>query len=395
MPWAARASAIFELSPPGSDTRMRPMEGLRGLAVLLVFLVHYATAILPGLSDPITAAVLVALRAAGHTGVDLFFVLSGYLIYRSVLSRPMRWGSYAWRRVERIYPAFLATFALYLLLLSILDVDGRLPSQPWLLAWYLVHNLLLLGGLLPFPVMITVTWSLSYEVFYYAAVPVLVGAVQLRAWSSMARGLLFLGIASALSYWCFLHGGPIRLIMFITGILLHEAIDRQQCNIGPKTALAGLLLCLLAAAMMNVDETTGVWAMRAGLWQPILHAWMLFAGFGVLCAHCLGRSVTWLTRGFSATPIRWLGNMSYSYYLTHALGIKALMLALATIGVAVPTGAASALALLPLAFAASFVVPLPLFLFIERPYSLAPASASVGLTPLQTTPRRAADARRP
>lgn len=395
MRWAGCARDLFELAPAGSDTRLRPMEGLRGLAVMLVFLVHYATAVLPGAADTVIATALVAARAAGHTGVDLFFVLSGYLIYRSVLGRPLPWRGYALRRVERIYPAFLATFVLYLLLLPFFGPDGRLPMEPWALGWYLVHNLLLLGGLLPLPVMITVTWSLSYEVFYYLAVPLLVGAARLRTWPSAARCLLFIGMALAWSGWCFLHGGPIRMIMFIAGMLVHEWVDHQKGHVGPSPALAGPLLCLVVAAAMDVDEATGVWGMRAGLWQPVVHAWMLLAGFGAVCAHCLGREVTWLSRAFSATAVRWLGNMSYSYYLAHALGIKMVMLALAMMGIGVPGGGAGALALLPLAFVASFAVPLPLFLFIERPYSLAPASASAGLTQPQTGTRRAEGARRP
>jgi peptidoglycan/LPS O-acetylase OafA/YrhL len=395
MGWAARARNRVELAPPGSDARLRPMEGLRGLAVMLVFLVHFATAVLPGLTDAAVALVLVATRAAGHAGVDLFFVLSGYLIYRSVLGRPLRWRGYALRRVERIYPAFLATFVLYLLLLPFFGPEGRMPVEPWALGWYLVHNLLLLGGLLPLPVMITVTWSLSYEVFYYLAVPALVGVAGLRSWTSAARCLLFIGMALAGSAWCFLHGGPIRMVMFIAGMLVHEWVDRQQRRVGMLPALAGLLLCIAVAAVMDIDETTGVWGMRPGLWQPVAHAWMLLAGFGAVCAHCLGREKTWLTRAFSATPVRWLGNMSYSYYLTHALGIKAMMLVLAAVGLGAPGGAAGALALLPLAFVASFAVPLPLFLFIERPYSLAPASASAGLTRPRTGTRRAEGVRRP
>jgi peptidoglycan/LPS O-acetylase OafA/YrhL len=326
-------------------------------------------------------ALLVAVRAAGHTGVDVFFVLSGYLIYRSVLSRPTHWGSYALRRIARIYPAFLATFALYLLLIPFFDTDGRVPDGPWAQAWYLTHNLLLLGGLWPFPVMINVTWSLSYEIFYYLAIPLLVGACGLRAWASASRCALFIGMALVWSGWCFLHGGPIRMVMFIAGMLVHEFVDRQGRSVGPWPAFAGLLLCLLVAAAMDTGQTTGVWSMRAGLWQPVAHAWMLFLGYGILCAHCLGHRDTWVTRPFCATPIRWLGNMSYSYYLTHALGIKAMMLALSTAGIGTPAGTGAALLLLPAAFAASFAVPLPLFLLVERPYSLAPAGRAARLGP--------------
>lgn len=67
-----------------AHARLLSMEGLRGLAVLLVFLQHYAYQ-MQSLShlDGISRVVIAALRSYGNLGVELFFVLSGYLIYGS------------------------------------------------------------------------------------------------------------------------------------------------------------------------------------------------------------------------------------------------------------------------------------------------------------------------
>jgi exopolysaccharide production protein ExoZ len=70
----------FELSRGGSAHNVRPMEGLRGFAVGLVFLVHFVTLGRPWIPDASLSLLLAnALHTIGHTGVDLFFVLSGYL----------------------------------------------------------------------------------------------------------------------------------------------------------------------------------------------------------------------------------------------------------------------------------------------------------------------------
>ena len=75
-------SQQFELSRGGGADNVRPMEGLRGFAVFLVFLVHYVTLVKPWVTaNPILLDFSSKLHSIGNAGVDLFFVLSGYLIY--------------------------------------------------------------------------------------------------------------------------------------------------------------------------------------------------------------------------------------------------------------------------------------------------------------------------
>jgi peptidoglycan/LPS O-acetylase OafA/YrhL len=96
---------------------VRPMEGLRGFAVFLVFLVHYVTLVRPWIAGESALLVLAsALHTIRNTGVDLFFVLSGYLIYGSLISRSQQFVRFVSRRVERIYPTFVAVFVLYAVL---------------------------------------------------------------------------------------------------------------------------------------------------------------------------------------------------------------------------------------------------------------------------------------
>ena len=75
---------------------------------------------------------------------------------------------------------------------------------------------------------------------------------------------------------------------------------------------------------------------------------------------------------FSWTPLRWLGNMSYSYYLIHGLGLQAGFMVLSKL--VPPTGEQSALFWILLApmLALTLLVSAPLYLLIEGPFSLAP-----------------------
>src|SRR4051812_7577289 len=87
-------SQSFEIGG-GSSARLVPMEGLRGFAVFLVFLVHYVALADIWLTDGSLSRQLGwSMFAIGNIGVDLFFVLSGYLIYGSIIQRAQPWKTY-------------------------------------------------------------------------------------------------------------------------------------------------------------------------------------------------------------------------------------------------------------------------------------------------------------
>ena len=105
------------------------MEGLRGLAIFLVFLVHYVTLMEPWIVTQSTLrSIATALHTIGNTGVDLFFVLSGYLIYGSLITRPQRFGRFMARRIERIYPTFAVVFVIYVGLSFLLPAQSKIPA---------------------------------------------------------------------------------------------------------------------------------------------------------------------------------------------------------------------------------------------------------------------------
>jgi len=171
----------LEVSRGLQGKNVRPMEGLRGLAVSLVFLVHYVALIRPWIAGhDALLAVAGGMHTIGNTGVDLFFVLSGYLIYGSLISKKQAFGKFIRRRVQRIYPAFIAVFAVYVLLSFLFPSENKIPSDLSSASVYIAENFLLLPGIFPIEPMITVAWSLSYEMAFYFAIPLLIAALSLR-----------------------------------------------------------------------------------------------------------------------------------------------------------------------------------------------------------------------
>ena len=285
----------FELSRGGGAHNVRPMEGLRGFAVFLVFLVHFVTLVKPWIAENSDfLAFTKSLHTIGNTGVDLFFVLSGYLIYGSLLSRQQSFFGFMSRRIVRIYPAFVAVFVFYMILSFAFPAESKIPTPAINGMIYLVQNFLLLPGLFPIEPMITVSWSLSYEMFYYLLIPLVITLFRLRDRSPLWRTTLFLGLAFVMTIYYSINGGHVRLIMFISGIVLYEAMISRNI-LSPKSIFGLLALVVgLLSTLLPLEGTGGA----------ALKACVLFVTFFTLCLTCFRNPSAWLPHAFSWTPLR-------------------------------------------------------------------------------------------
>jgi exopolysaccharide production protein ExoZ len=356
-------SDTFELQRGGGAGNVRPMEGLRGFAVFLVFFVHFGALVKPWIASSQGLLSLArGLHDIGGTGVDLFFVLSGYLIYGSLIAREQRFFKFMSRRVERIYPAFAAVFVVYLALSFAFPQESKMPT-PWPQGlWYVVQNVLLLPGIVPIEPMITVAWSLSYEMLYYLAIPLVIALLGLRSRRLRWRILIFLGLAWGFAVFCAFFGGPIKLIMFVAGIILYEVMRSPLVPTPSSGASLAALALGLSCMLLPVDGPAWL-AVQEGI---------LFGAFFLLCLTCFRAPGEWLPRAFAWTPARWLGNMSYSYYLVHGLALKGSFLALSRSLPPETVGAWVFWPLLPAMFAWTLLPSAGLFVLVERPLSLAP-----------------------
>ncbi len=355
MSWIWRT---FEIAH-SSHQSIRSMEGIRGFAVFLVFLVHYVTLVEPWMEqDSATFQIASYIRNIGNSGVDLFFVLSGYLIYGTLIKKRSFFPVYMARRVRRIYPTFAAVLFIYILLSFIFPAESKLPDDWQDKLVYIIQNLIFLPGMFHIEPIITVAWSLSYEVFYYLLIPVLISVFAMRVWLPVYRAIFF-GVLSLLLFIYFFHNeGPIRLLMFISGILLYETISSDRIK---RILPLGLFALALSAVAMVVFQALG--------FDDRYRIAALYVLFFIFCLECLvSPGVT--NRLFSWSPLRWLGNMSYSYYLIHGLALKAVFLLLAMAYPATANGIWVFWFLLFPMFLSTLIPSTILFIAVEKPYSL-------------------------
>lgn len=288
------------------------IDGLRALAVALVVAYHA----FPG-----------ALRA-GFIGVDIFFVISGYLL-GGVLLREIGEGNFRLtefyaRRMRRIFPALfvvLAALALWAHLFSMADLLAELGRQTAYSSAF-VANLLFYGQAGYFDSSaeekpLLHLWSLGMEEQFYLALPLLLLALRTpgRAW----KGLLGLA-ALSLAYGAWrTPSAPAEAFYLpharawqpLAGVLV--VILENKLRGGGRSVFRWLGAGQLAAAVILL---AGLAWIRPGAGYPGL--WALFpVAFAALALLLGGLGECALSRILSARPLVYLGRISYPLYLWH------------------------------------------------------------------------------
>ncbi len=355
----SKLTKIFETGQTGSAPRNLAMEGLRGLAVTLVFFVHFGSIFQESLSSsPVLSNIVTYLAVIGNCGVDIFFAISGYLIYGSVLAKQLDYRKFMWRRVQRIYPTFLAVMAIYLVISKAYPAENKFPAGTFASLVYLGANLLLMPGLFPINPIITVSWTLSYEIFFYLSIPIIIGVTQMRNWRSRNRLCLFIGLQGIILVF-FQSANLPRFALFISGILVYELIKVQDINVYVNRKLfifLNLVILLTLPIYRLINEI-----LLGG--TPVLL-------LGVPCLLLLAfQQESLVHRLFTWSPIRWLGNISYSYYLIHGLTLKILHKVLSVEFTDLMTPQNTFWIILPLAFLLTLCSASCLFVLIEKPFS--------------------------
>jgi exopolysaccharide production protein ExoZ len=153
-------------------------------------------------------------------------------------------------------------------------------------------------------------------------------------------------------------GGPVRLVMFVFGAILAEVLSARR---GPGS-IFGALAGLAGLAWMLVPAQ--------GASEQALRYAVLGLCAGVLCHAALSGRAPALVAVLCFRPLRWLGNMSYSYYLMHGLALHAFFLVVERILAPDALPGIVTLLLVP-AFLWTLCPSAMLFLAVERPLSLA------------------------
>lgn len=307
------------------EPRNQALDGLRGIAALSVLVFHtwmYSRSVpTTGLRSTATDTVLHELRI----GLVLFFVLSGYLLYRPwAARRPPALNRYALARGLRIVPAYLVALAgAVLLLWPIPDAAGvRLPPANQLpLFLVFAQNLSEQTVMRLDPPM----WTLAVEVAFYAVLPLL-GAAALR----LRGGLLLVPLAllaGGVAFNVRLAGMelvplpaakslPAMAPYFAFGMLAAVALARRRPGPVARAALlaAGSALVLGDLVWQAAAAADG----RSDLWPRILRDAPAAAGFAAIVTAAASSAGSGRTaRVLGWRPLAGVGTVSYGLYLWH------------------------------------------------------------------------------
>lgn len=357
------------------------MEGMRGVAILLVFVCHFQIVVASALSPVFRSVAARVLAQAGGTGVDLFFLLSGFLIYRAALRRDLRLGTFLRRRVQRIYPTFLVVFAIYCAIASRAGVD-RIPHTAAAALGYIVANVLFLPGVADIPALLSAAWSLSYEFAFYLLLPFLVRLLHLYSWPSRARALSFAAVVVLHLAIAYLHptwfpayhyydGSFVRFVMFLSGMIIYEVTSgpsAERLTPSRQAVLLAVAAMSVVAFIMIEVRTVGL-ATHESIPHNAVRAACLFLAFSSIALTSLTREGV-LREAFSIGVLRWTGNVSYSLYLIHGLVLNAMAALALHLGLTKAHPIVSAGLLFVASLGAAAAAAFGLYLTVESPLSL-------------------------
>lgn len=292
------------------SNKLLPIEWLRAFSVISVLIYHFDKNLLPG----------------GFLGVDMFFVISGYLVGGHII-RMSKQGefnikSYMLKRFWRLYPALAVTIFLSLLfgyltstsfeyedhaISSVLSILALSNIFFWLESGYF-------GGAAHFNYLLH-TWSLSLEWQYY-----IFSAVFAVIFSKFfkATGFIFLMLVGFASFLCCLYFSnthsfsffnlPTRLWEFLAGTLAWRLSSLKNIRIGNTLSLIclifGVFCCFFCVCLMSeANELPNIYTL-----VPVLGTFIFLLG------------VTWTPSEAIKNffyPLTILGVLSYSIYLIH------------------------------------------------------------------------------
>jgi len=290
------------------------VDALRGLAALSVVFFHareghHIDALAQVLPSPV-----LALIAHGDFGVQVFFVLSGFVIAHSMAREEVGPGYVArfmLRRSIRLDPPYWAAILLSVAMawVSSRAVVGKTFAPPTVSQ--LGAHLFYLPTLLGVPLINAVFWTLCLEIQFYLTFSLLmIGVSWLRRGDARRLGedraffLVFVPCAIIADLWPW-GVGPFQVPglflghwhLFMAGVLVWHAALHPRSRAGWVAASTNLALLLLAAFVRGNS------ALLVGL----------MSGLALLVAGRTGGLSTWL----GARPLQLLGGMSYSLYLSH------------------------------------------------------------------------------
>ncbi|RVX43723.1 peptidoglycan/LPS O-acetylase OafA/YrhL [Nonomuraea polychroma] len=263
-----------------APARLAWLDALRGPAALAVTMHHAGWTFIPAIWAEVDRRI-----DLGTWGVFVFFLVSGYIIPAS-LERRGNVRAFWTGRAFRLLPLLLAACGLALLLaqIGVLALHPGLGERP--LPLVVLGNLTMLQELLNLPAVISVTWTLSYEMAFYLMSVALFTVRQAHRSVGIAIALAVAAVPVGLLLPRATIGGRADVTAALLGLAVVAAIAVSALGHGRTRTAAAVAGGLLGLALVVLGS-------RAGTWQGVIILATMFAGTAVYRAE--QGTITWRT----------------------------------------------------------------------------------------------------
>lgn len=309
------------------------MDGVRGLAILMVMFLHI---FIPAstLSKNTFFIFLNRVAYVGWIGVDIFFVLSGFLITSILLNtrnKPNYFKNFYARRILRIFPLyFLVILAIFLLMPLLSPETAAADRATWPYYVFYLQNWLAIPQLKlgTAPPLINPTWSLAIEEQFYLIWPALIFLLSRRKLVILSLIILVLSVALRLTIFHFWGSVPhivdflyfssiTRFDGFAVGALIAIAFQSERWKL-ISSRIAWPLLIVTLGGIITIGLRNGIVPLQQNYYLDTWGYSLIALATGALMVIVMTspRQMI-LSRFFRSRVLTFFGKYSYSMYLIH------------------------------------------------------------------------------
>ena len=332
------------IGPASNGGRLDGLQIVRAVAALSVVFYH--------VGQEFGVTVIRGIKLSwGIAGVDLFFVISGFIIART-MSRCPTGREFAVRRIARILPLY---WGATILVAMVANIEPTLLKSTHASLVEIIKSMLFIpyvrssGAIQPvlFP-----GWTLNYEAFFYALCGLaLIAKLSVRTVAVVMIGLASIGyIANPVSLFARFYTEPF-LLEFVTGILVYELLSKYSLSATQRRAL------LVSGALLIITQISLGMELASLAWRPLLVA----VPFALVV---VGSTSPEPLRTAGGRAFAMLGDSSFALYLLHPFVMRIVHLTFSRLGLnAINSAAIATLA----AASAAIALAIAVYRVYERP----------------------------